>query len=90
MGCEVKKQPFVPDLSIFDRPKLCSVASFVQKELSPEDAATFEAALGSRYSTHVIRLWLAERGLTLGEQQVYRHRSGRCVCPQRPSTKDAA
>ncbi len=90
MGCEVKTAPVVPDLSVFDRPKLCGVASFVQKELSPKDAATFEAALGSHYSTHVIWLWCAERGLTVGGQQVYRHRSGRCSCPRPASAKEAA
>ena len=90
MGCEVKNAPFVPDLSIFDRPKVCGVASFVSSCLSDDDKATFKAALDSKYSTHIIWLWLVERGLTVGEQQVYRHRSGRCVCPQRPSTKEAA
>ena len=86
----MKNAPKSPDLSVFDRPKVCGVAAFVNAHLSDDDKVIFEAALDSKYSSHVIWLWLAERGLDLAMQQVYRHRMGRCCCRPRHVRKEAA
>ena len=81
----------MPDLSVFERPKKCGFARWIETTLCDADKALLEVAWESHYSAFAIHEWLEERGVPTTLQSTWRHRVGRCPCrPRRAELKDAA